>query len=304
MKIKVVVNPKSKIRNRNYLEAMLKEKFSHSLIDVECTAYPQHASDISRQAVKQNVDTIVVVGGDGTVNEVLSGIVGTDVALGIIPTGTANDLATLYHMPSDICKACNVILERHLHRFDVICVNGWYYATGGGIGMPCEIAKIANKIKRHKTVGKLFTKILGSKVYILAVLCSLLKKSNRHNFLKIRGNGCSFTTDAFSLMVDNQPFLGKHFWLSPGALNDDGIFDICLIENPKNHMQIFSIMIKILGGKHINLPSVKIWRAKELVVNTKNPLSFYGDGEILVKESEFKINILPKALNVIVPKSF
>lgn len=304
MKIKVIVNPKSKVRNRNYLEAILKEKFSHSLIDVECTAYSQHASDISRQAVKQNFDTIVVVGGDGTVNEVICSVVRTDVAIGIIPTGTANDLATLCHMPSESGKACDLILERHLHRFDVICVNGRYYATGGGIGFPCEIARIANKIRQQKMIGKLITKILGSNVYILAVLCMLTKKSIRHNFLKIRGDGYSFTTDAFTLMVDNQPFLGKHFRLSPGASNDDGIFDICLIENPKNPVQIIPIIINILGGKHINSPSVKIWRAKELVVNTEIPLSFFGDGEILVTESEFKINILPKALNVIVPKSF
>ncbi|MBW8003544.1 MAG: hypothetical protein FVQ80_16275 [Planctomycetes bacterium] len=74
MKIKVILNPKSSNGNYKSLEAILKAKFAHSLVDIEQTAHPRHATDIARNAVKSEVDTIVAAGGDGTVNEVLNGI--------------------------------------------------------------------------------------------------------------------------------------------------------------------------------------------------------------------------------------
>ena len=282
---------------------MLKAKFAHSPVDIEETAYPQHATDIARQAVEENVDTIVAVGGDGTVNEVLNGIVGTDVVLGIIPTGTANDLASLYHIQTNVAKACDIILERRLHRADVIGVNGWYYLTTGGVGLPCEVASIANTIKRSGMIGKRLTQILGSKLYILAVLCALVKKNTRRNLLTLPWNGCSIRVDALSFMMNNQSFLGKKFLMSPGAVNDDGMFDICLIENSKSRVQILSLLIQVRTGRHIYSPSVKTWRAGELVVDAENPLTFFGDGEIFQKVSVFKIKIFPRALNVIVPKA-
>ena len=301
MKIKVIVNPRSKNGDNKYLKMMLKEKFGQYLVDIEQTAYPRHATEIAQRAVKENVDTIVAVGGDGTVNEVLNSIVGTEVALGIIPTGTANDLASLCHIPKDLPQACEVIFERHLHCADVICVNGWYYVTAGGLGLPCEVVSIANTIKRQGTIGKLLRQILGSKVYILAVLCALFKKARRRTLLNIRCNGSSLVVDSLSLMVNNQPFLGKNFLMSPAAINDDGMFDICLIENFKRRMQILSILIKVITGRHIYSPSVKTWRAKELIVNAEEPLSFIGDGEIIQQGTQFSIQIIPRALRLLTP---
>lgn len=304
MKIQVIINPKSKNGNNYSLVSTLWKKFSHCLVDIQQTYYPKHATDIARKAVKENVDTLVVVGGDGTVNEVLNGIAGTDVALGIIPAGTANDLASHYHIPADAIKACDIILERCVHRTDVICVNGMCYITGGGIGLPCEVANIANRIKRNGRIGRLLVKMLGSNLYILSVLITLMQKCTQQKLLFIKSNGSFFMVDTLSLMVDNQSFLGKNFLMSPGAVNDDGIFDICLIENSKSRMQILLILMKVLTGKHIHFPSVWTWRAGELVVYSQKPLMYFGDGEIFEEGLEFKIKIFPRALNVIVPKAF
>jgi len=141
MKIKVIANPQPMNGHYRYLRALVQQQFGHHVVGIEQTTCPQHATDIARRAASEDVDTVVAVGGDGTVNEVINGIVGTELALGIIPTGTANDLASLYSIPTDVGKACKLILERHVQEADVINVNGWYYVTAGGLGLPCEVAR-------------------------------------------------------------------------------------------------------------------------------------------------------------------
>lgn len=302
MKIKFIINPKSKNGKRNNLEMMLKDRFSHYDVDIELTSYPNHAFDMAKRAVQEKVDTIVAVGGDGTVNQILNGIIGSEITLGIVPTGTANDLASYYHIPKDLTKACDVIIDRHIQLVDVINVNGWCYATAGGIGLSSEVANLANSIKANRTLGKLLDQVLGSKLYLFATLWSLLKREKSGIPLIVRWNGSFTKTNALALMVDNQPFLGKNFLVSPGAVNDDGVFDVCLIENSNSFIQTLSTILKVLTGKHIFSPSVKTCRESELLVEVLNPTAFLGDGETCSKASEFKIKIIPQALNIITPQ--
>ena len=302
MKLKIILNPRSRNGTNRYLVPILREKFAPSLVGIELTTRSDHASDVARRAIKQGVDTIVAVGGDGTVNAVLNGIAGTDVALGIIPTGTANDLASLYGVPGDASEACDIILERRIHCADLIGVNGRYYGTAGGLGLPCRVAAIANEIKRHGMVGQGLQHTLGSKLYLLAALYEVLKKAPRGNVLSIRWNGCAMSSDALALTIANQPFLGKHFLVSPGAVNDDGLFDICLIERPKSRVQTLSTALKTLSGGHVDSPYVKTWRASDLMVEAAKPATFFGDGEVFDRAREFRIKIFPHAVNVIAPK--
>lgn len=300
MKIKVIINPQSKNGRSRQLEGMLREKLADLALDIERTSYPQHATIIARRAAKDNFDTVVVAGGDGTINEVINGIVGTTTALGIIPTGTANDLAWHCRIPTDVAKACDVILDGHIQRVDVIRVNGWHYVTAGGIGLASDIAKTANTIGRNGRVGRLLMQILGSKLYILAGLCQLLKKRGR-NPLHVQSNGSLIKANALSLMVDNQPFLGQRFLISPGADNGDGLADICLIENTVTPLSTALIILKVLAGRHTHSSSVKTWRVKQMRVDTGKPMAFLGDGEIIGQGTRFNIQIIPKALRLLTP---
>ena len=303
MKIKFIINPKSGKGNNANLRKALSERFVHFPVDIEQTAYPHHALAIARQAVKNDFDSVVAVGGDGTINEILNGIIGTKTALGIIPTGTANDLASYYHIPRDINLACDLIAGRYLQPTDVIRVNGWHYLTAGGVGLPAEVASIANAIKSKGKPGKLVEIIMGSKLYVLAVMCAWLRSTAHRNPLSIHLNDGWLRTNALSLMANNQPFLGRNFQMSPGAVNNDGRFDICLIESPDTLVKTLLVILKVLTGKHIYSSGVRTWREKELIITTEKPMFFLGDGEICQEASEFKIEVLPRAVNVITAKT-
>ncbi len=302
MKIKVILNPRSMNGMNPFLEAILRERFGNAIVGIERTVHPHHATAAVNRAIKEGVDTIVAAGGDGTVNGILNALVGADIALGILPTGTANDLATLYQIPSDLHKACQVILKRRLHRADLIRVNKRHYITAGGLGLPSKIVQFANTAKQHRETCRGIYQMLGSKLYFFAALYMLLKEGPQHDRLRIRWNGGSLDAQALSLMVSNQSFAGKYFIMSPAACNDDGLFDVCLIENSNRRTSIFSTFLKVLAGRHVNSQGVKLWRAAELIVDAEEPVSFFGDGELISRATHFKIKILPGALNDIVPE--
>src|SRR5512139_3589449 len=111
------------------------------------TSYPGHATAIARRAVAEKAEAIVAVGGDGTVREIVNGILGSPVAIGIIPAGTANDLAAYSKIPADLAKAGDVVRGLRTRPAAVIRVNGEYYVTAGGLGLPSEVAWLANRIK-------------------------------------------------------------------------------------------------------------------------------------------------------------
>lgn len=245
------------------------------------------------------MDTIVAVGGDGTANAVLNAIAGRDTALGIIPAGTANDLASFYRTPTDVHGACDAILERRVRRADLIGVNGRYYVTAGGLGLPSKVAEVANTIKRGGIIGKGLQQLLGGKLYGLSAAYALLKERSPRDRLDIQWDASSLTADAVALMISNQPFVGGDFLITPAAINDDGRFDICLVETPKCRAQIPLAIFKALTGRHVDLPFVKTWRATQLIIKAEKPVTFFGDGEVFQKATEFRIKIFPGALNVI-----
>jgi diacylglycerol kinase (ATP) len=301
MRIKAIINPKAQNGMNHSLESILRENFAADYLDIERTTHPGHATQIAHSAAFDKIDTIVTVGGDGTINEVINGMAGSQLTLGIIPCGTANDLATQHCIPRDTVKACEIIRKGNKKYIDLIDVNGQYYATAGGIGLPSEVARIANTIKNEFRIGQILAKILGSKLYMLALLYAFLSKNSYSNSLLIKMNGTLQKFHALFVMINNQPFLGKNFYVSPRAVNDDGIFNICMAEHPGGRLEILNILIKTLSGAHVNLPTVKNWSGAKFVMYTQKPTSYLADGELYDNISKFIVRIVPKALPILVP---
>ena len=301
MKVKAIINPGSRIAGRSRVEQILRAKFPIDSLDIEKTSRPGHATEITRQAVNESFDTIVVVGGDGTINEVVNGVIGANVRIGIIPSGTANDLARHFGIPRRVDRACDVILAGRVRPTDAIFVNGRYYVTDGGIGLPGRSLAIAESIKRLGAFGRFLTLLMGSKLYLLGLAVALPTFRRRSLPVRVSLTNGQFITDAVSVILGNQPALGQSFRVLPGAVNDDGLLHIFIIEKDVTLRQLVRIAAATLNGSHIERDGVKMLCSEKLKIETPYPSSFFGDGEILQESSTFDVHVKPGAINFIVP---
>ncbi|UCD64668.1 MAG: diacylglycerol kinase family lipid kinase [Candidatus Zixiibacteriota bacterium] len=298
MKIKAIINTESGNGHIDRYRSVLVDKLRRHLVDLEHTCRKGHATEIARAAVRRGIDTLVVAGGDGTVNEVLNGIMGSDTALGIVPLGTANDLAESLNIPSEIEKACEVILNGNVRHSDVIRVNNWHYLTVGGIGLPSHALAITEAIRKRRQLGKWMLSVLGSKIYILAALMALARRSQR---LGISAGGLSDAISSYSLLIGNQRFLGRDFQVLPGARGDDGVFDVFLIKDLGSRLRLAGTVLKTLSASHVSRPDAVLFQGKRLQIRSWQPVAFCGDGEIREKAWDFDIEVVPRAVKVLAP---
>jgi len=300
MKTLIILNPRSRGGSDPRLEPFLRSKFRPPETVLIRTAYPGHATVIARQAARDKVGMVIVVGGDGTIHEALNGLVGSPVRLALIPTGTANDLASYFGLPGDIEKASEVIQRGNFQPTDVIQVNDRYYITAGGVGFPSDVAALANRIKRNSWFGRLLARSLASKLYIVSATWAIFARA-KHTVTRVRSAGRDLASDILSLTVSNQPLLGGKFRISPGAVNDDGRADVCLIPNSKSALGVLVVILKVLFGRHVNSASVRTWRADRLEIEAERPLTFLGDGELELTAAKFTIQVHPRAVDIIIP---
>jgi len=303
MKIAVIINPQTRRRQVKGLDSLIESKFGDSLVSIARTRYPGHATELAAACAHDGIETVVAVGGDGTVNEILNGIIGKPVTLGLLPAGTANDLAGFYGIPTDLNRACDVILDGEAHATDVIRVNGWCYLTAGGLGLPCAALAIVEAIRRRRILGRLAASLIGNKLYILGVICAYRKARRRGPSVYLHSPDSSHRINVFSLIVSNNPRLGGNFIVTPKAVNDDGQFDLCVIENCANRRVVLGAVLKTLTGTHRSMPNVTISRAARITIDAAQPLPFFGDGQFTHPSRRFNLEIVPLAVRILVPRT-
>lgn len=256
---------------------------SHTVV---YTDGPMHAAELARLHADSH-DVVVAVGGDGTIHEVINGLVGKSTQLAIIPVGTGNDLVKVLGIPLNAKKAFeNVFKPALVKSIDVGKANERYFINGLGIGFDALV------VKKSKTVRML----RGNFVYLYAVLVTLWKYS--YQTLNLAFNKSKREDDLFMLTIGNGPSLGGGFFLTPNARPDDGIFDLCMIRK-MNKLHILKNLIKVYSGKHIYDPHVEMSTTKKITISAEMPFPAHVDGEILGYEIEkLIVELIPSAIKV------
>jgi len=293
----VIINPNARGVTKKIL-LIIKRYFANngSVIFIPRTA--KEATRIAAKVAARHGSRIIVVGGDGTINAVVNGIARSSAQLGIIPAGTANDLALAVGISGNIRQALDIIQQGKTRAIDLIKVGRWHYATGGGIGLPARVALFANLVRKTFPLSKK----TGSLIYLLGVLYHLLKGSYRPDLVEISKNGRYEKKEVLFLTISNQPKIGKRFCTTPGARNDDRVYDICLTENPKNWIRRIWIILKTIRGRHTGEKWVSQWRGNTLRLVSDKPVTFMADGELRPPAQKFLIKLVPSALQLIVPE--
>jgi len=183
---------------------------------------------MARKAAEQGYDVVCAMGGDGTVNEVINGIAGTGAALAVIPAGTGNDFAGALGVPKgDVAAACRILARGHLRPMDLCRVNDRYFASSFGAGFDARVTKAANE--RFKRLGGIWT-------YIFAVMSVIW--SFRPGRMRIVADGREISKSPLLVAVTNWKSYGGGMYICPGAEIDDGLFDVCIVDNVHTQVSI------------------------------------------------------------------
>ncbi len=283
-----IVNPASGRGKGKAFGRRLEEMLSPLKLDYQLvyTDKPMHAQDLAAKAAK-DFAVIVTVGGDGTFQEILNGVVGSQAAVGILPVGSGNDFVRAVSIPVDMEKSLALLLRNKRRMIDLAKVNNRIYHNGVGVGFDAWAVHTGNQV----------TRLRGNAIYLYAVLHTLINFKPQE--VELSFNGATYQKNYFLITVANGVSLGGGFYLTPDAQIDDGLLDLCLIQNmPKR--SIIKNLIKVYSGKHKEDPRVEMVRTKQISIRSEKGFAVHADGELLsLNMKELDIKILPKSIELI-----
>ena len=257
--------------------------------DVIVTQYPGQITEMSSEFAAMGCQTVIACGGDGTVNELVNGIAGTQTALGIVPLGTANDFAVNMGISKDINTACAIIQKRRTRRIDLVKVKDDKYFVGTGcIGFDAEVASFASRRRKE-----------NSNPFLWHVLGALLKfVSYRAKTVELRFNGERYFGKVLLVAFGNVRSYARGMLITPGAVPDDASLDICIVR-PMPRWRLLSVLPSVYKGTHVNNKAVTVSRASSVYVQSVGPMALYADGDFMTT-TPFRLEVMPAHLNVIV----
>ena len=287
--IYVIINPVSGSESKQNIPEMIAGAFDQRQFDViiRITGYPEHATEIAREAINNNVSTVITVGGDGTVNEVARVLVDTDTTLGIIPSGSGNGLARELGIPMDTPKAIEIIRDNHTRIIDYGVANNHIFFTTCGVGFDAFVSeKFADEKKR------------GPLGYVRNVLESVIDfKSEDYEIIYDEG---AIKERAFIVTCGNASQYGNDAFIAPGANLEDGKMNVSILK-PLNALEIPQTTLQLFT-KNIDKNSKMITLiTSNLVIKRSHPGIMHVDGEPVSTDREIHVKIVPKGLKVLAP---
>ena len=245
------------------------------------TEAPGHASEIARQALRGGDRFVVAVGGDGTVHEVVNGMIEDGRAivenpiLGVVPAGSGCDFVRTFGLPQDVAKAVRYLEGDRLYPIDVARVD----YTQDGRTVTRYVPNIAEAGLGGAVVARAerLPRWLGRSRYFWAFWLSLRKYKGCT--VTLRADRKEFAGRANNVVVANGQFYGGGMKISPRSYPGDGLLDVQVSIGPKS--EAFTMIPKIYKGEHLPHPHIKEMRGRAITVDAERPLPIQGDGEVL-----------------------
>ncbi len=269
------------------------------------TESPRHAIEIAGSHIEMGYKKLIVVGGDGTMNEVVNGIFRqkryptTEISLGMITVGTGNDWGRMFSIPHDYAGAIATIKMNNGFIQDAGVVrfhNGEdmkkrYFVNIAGIGFDALVVSKTNKLKEAGKGGPL--------AYFKSILTSLLKY--KHTNTTIRIDSKEIKNSIFNISIGICKYNGGGMMQLPEAVPDDGLFDITVINKIKKHDVVLNLK-RLYNGTISRHPMVETYRGKSIYIDSTPVIHLETDGESL-GHSPFTFDIIPRSIRVLIGKS-
>jgi YegS/Rv2252/BmrU family lipid kinase len=235
------------------------------LVEYAFTNHPGHATELAKKAVQENFQLVVAIGGDGTVNEVAQGLIGSNVPMGIIPMGSGNGLARELGISMNMKKSAQTLVEGKSLQLDVCKLNDQRFLCTSGIGFDAMIAE-----KMSKASSRGFLK------YVQLVIQESI--SFKAVPVKMKIDGIPIQEQIFLVTFANATQFGNNAFIAPGASMTDGLIDVVIVKKfSKMWMPVFAVA---LFSKLIpRLPFVDCYKAWQIDLEKAETPYFHFDGE-------------------------
>jgi diacylglycerol kinase (ATP) len=285
-RVKVIVNPASGKKGGITTNAAGVDEVRAALqandveADVAQTEYPNHANELAKAAINDGYAVVIACGGDGTVAEVASALTGSKVTLGILPLGSANNMARMMHIPFDLAEAAKLLRLGEIRQVDVGRCNGHRFFETAGIGLDAALFPILNKVDK------------GEYIRLWDAFRTLFRFRPRSVTLVLDGK--ALRARALVVLVANGPYWGYNVPLAPEAKVDDRVFDVVVFRNFSKTDFIRHVVASILGrgairdpinphgrNRYTHHPKIQTYRARSVQVYTSRyrPWPVHADAQ-------------------------
>lgn len=251
------------------------------------TERPLHATELARQAVAEGCETVVAIGGDGTINEVATGLIDTQATLGLIPCGSGNGLGRHLGIPQPNQLAFDTLLQGRVRVIDTGEANGRPFFNVMGLGFDAEIADRFAKLTKR-----------GFQAYIRTTLAAW--SSSQPQNVIVRNGDQTTESPALILSVANSDQFGNNCYIAPGAQVDDGLIDLTLIK-PIGFFRAIPLAMRLFRGKIDGSPHAVRMQGTKFVIQRPADGLVHVDGEPFRTSAKVAVSVRPKSLRVLVP---
>ncbi len=286
MRISFIANPAAgRGRTRSTVE-----RYAHAVrgdTQFLWTQGPGHARELARGALGDS-DVVCAVGGDGTVSEVVNGLMPRPVPLVVVPSGSGNDFASLVACPRTPEELALVVARGAGYRLDVLDCGDRYCVNSIGIGFEALVTYHSLSIRR----------VRGLALYLLAVGKALAQYESNRFVLEL--DGVNRVEGEFLLVsIGNGARAGGGFYINPRAIPDDGRLDVCCAERMPR-LRMLSLLPSTIRGRHVGKRGVTIYTATRARLSAQRPFPIHIDGEYLGRrETPLDVAVMPRALPVL-----
>ena len=269
----VIVNPTAGGGRAGRIVPWLRERLGpRPEARLEVTRHAGHAERLAADGASA-YDRIVAVGGDGTVQETINGILvsGGNASLGILPTGSGNDLARSLGLPSEPAVAWSVAVGEAVRSLDLALASGSvgerWFGSAGGIGFDAQVAATMAQRRGWQR---------GRAGYLLSTLAELRRFDNRRVELTV--DGVTSARTVLFVAIANGEFYGGGMRIAPGAVTDDGLLDICIVGDISRATALRQI-VNLYRGTHVRHPQVELLQGESISIDGGHESLVHLDGE-------------------------
>ena len=303
VKYRLIVNPAAGGGTAGQFIPDIERRLREAGLDFDLvqTERPWHAAELA-QAAAADVDIVVAVGGDGTANEVLNGLMlakksGHIATMAVLCVGRGNDFAFGMGIPADLAAGCAALATDHRRMIDVGHVvggdfpEGRYFGNGIGIGFDAVVGFVAAKLKRLK----------GFMGYFVAAIKTIFLYF-KAPLVRLEFDGQPMNIHALMVSVMNGTRMGGGFMMAPDGKPDDGVFNLC-VARQVSRPRIFGLMLKFMRGTQFEHPTITGGQTTHITITAlEGSLPAHADGETLCLEGQkLAIEIVPHALEIVSP---